>query len=57
MPISPICDKCHKELEEYGGILLSPPEEDGRVEKFHLCRNCYEKIKENLFEESSLSQL
>jgi len=29
---------------------LSPPEEDGRVEKFHLCRHCYEKIKENLFE-------
>ena len=50
MSINPICDKCHKELEEYGGILLSPPEEDGRVEKFHLCRHCYEKIKENLFE-------
>jgi hypothetical protein len=36
---------CGKELEELGGILLSPPNENGFVRKWHLCKPCYEKIE------------
>lgn len=45
MAIKPLCDKCKKELHEFGGILLSPPDEKGKVQKFHLCVECYEGIK------------
>jgi hypothetical protein len=44
MAIKPICDKCKKELDDFGGILFSPPDENNKVEKFHLCRACYEEI-------------
>jgi hypothetical protein len=47
MSIKPKCDKCGEELKEFGGILLSPPDIDRRVIKYHLCKNCYEEI-ENL---------
>ncbi len=43
MTIRPKCDKCKKELEEFGGILLSPPK-NNLVKKFHLCRKCYQAI-------------
>jgi len=36
MAIKPICDKCKKELVDFGAILLSPPDENGKVKKFHL---------------------
>ena len=39
--INPTCDKCKNELEEFGGIVLSPPDEKGKVFKFHLCKTCY----------------
>lgn len=42
--IKPICDKCKKELVEFGGILLSPPDIDNKVLKLHLCKLCYENI-------------
>ena len=38
--IKVVC-KCGKELTETGGLLLSPPDADGRVIKTHLCRECY----------------
>lgn len=41
--ISPVCDFCRKELEDFGGILFSPPE-NGLVRKLHLCRGCYAEI-------------
>lgn len=44
MPIKPICDKCKTELEAFGGLLFSFPDETGKVKKFHLCKSCYEKI-------------
>lgn len=44
MAIKPICDKCKKELTDFGGILLSPPDEENKARKFHLCKSCYEKI-------------
>ena len=42
--IKPLCDKCKKELLEFGAILLSPPNKDGTVKKLHLCVECYTKI-------------
>lgn len=44
MAIAPKCDKCKEELKDFGGILLSPPDEKNMVRKFHLCRKCYEGI-------------
>ena len=44
MPIKPICDKCKEELNEFGAILLSPPDKDKKVKKFHLCKKCYQEI-------------
>ena len=44
MSIKPVCDNCEKELKDFGGILLSPPEEGNTVKKFHLCKECYAKI-------------
>lgn len=44
MSISPKCDKCNKELVEFGGILLGPPNEEEMVDKKHLCTACYEGI-------------
>jgi len=38
--ISVTCSFCGKELNETGGILLSPPSDD-KVEKHHICRKCY----------------
>ena len=43
--IKPNCDKCKKELNEFGGILLSPPDNDRKVTKYHLCKKCYEEIE------------
>ena len=44
MSIKPICDKCKQELSDFGGILLSPPDEKGMVKKMHLCKGCYNEI-------------
>ncbi len=48
MPIKPTCDKCGEELQDFGGILLSPPDSKGMVKKFHLCIKCYEKMSAEL---------
>ncbi|MFH0928799.1 MAG: hypothetical protein V1818_00395 [Candidatus Aenigmatarchaeota archaeon] len=47
MAIKPICDKCGDELKEFGGILLSPPDDD-MVKKWHLCKSCCESIIDDL---------
>ena len=40
--ITPKCNICEKELNEFGAILLSPP--DGTsVNKYHICVFCYER--------------
>lgn len=44
MSIKPVCDKCKKELEEFGAVLFSPPDKENNVKKFHLCKECYQKI-------------
>lgn len=43
MAITPKCDMCGKELDEYGAILLSPPN-DNMSEKFHICKACYSQL-------------
>ena len=48
MSIQPICDRCKKELIVFGAILLSPPNKDGHCKKFHLCKKCYERIKDEI---------
>ena len=48
MAINPCCDKCKKELIEFGAILLSPPDKVGNVRKFHICKDCFEKIRAQL---------
>ncbi len=45
--ISPKCDICKKELDDYGGLLFSPPNSKGEVKKFHICSGCFGKLKEN----------
>ncbi len=42
--IKPICDSCNMELQEFGAILFSPQDSDNNVKKFHICRDCYQKI-------------
>ncbi len=44
MALSPKCDKCTDELVDFGGILLSPPNENDMVRKYHLCKSCYAEI-------------
>lgn len=44
MAIKPTCDKCKQELTEFGGILLSPPNELNQVTKYHLCIVCYKEL-------------
>ena len=48
MAIAPTCDKCGKELTQFGAILFSPPDEASTVKKFHLCVSCYEEIRATL---------
>jgi hypothetical protein len=48
MSINPKCDMCQKELYDYGAILLSPPDNKSRVDKFHICKDCYKKIQKEL---------
>jgi hypothetical protein len=48
MAIKPKCDKCGNELTFFGGIILSPPDLQNKVTKFHICRKCYEIILSQL---------
>jgi len=47
--ISVNCVRCGTELEQLGGILFSPPskneyEYEETVNKYHLCKRCFEVI-------------
>jgi hypothetical protein len=48
MAINPKCDSCKRELSEFGGILLSPPDDKDNVRKYHLCKSCYEETLDSL---------
>jgi hypothetical protein len=41
MAIAPKCSKCGEELTDYGAILLSPPDTESRVVKYHVCKKCF----------------
>jgi len=43
-----VCDICGKELEDFGALLFSPPDEKGNVKKEHICKECYSKLKEKM---------
>jgi hypothetical protein len=53
--IDPKCDvvDCGEPLNEFGAIVLSPPDPQGMVRKFHVCVSCYEKMELNLFDTRS----
>ena len=46
--IKPKCDVCSLELQDFGAILLSPPDISGKVDKYHICKDCYKKIKKKI---------
>ena len=47
MGIEPICIFCKKELNDFGAILISPPNEFDKVrDKIHVCQKCYIKMSE-----------
>lgn len=48
MSIKPTCDKCKQELVDFGAILLSPPDPENKVKKFHICKECYAEIEKKL---------
>ncbi len=48
MAIKPICDKCKQEITQFGALLFSPPDAGSRVDKFHLCVNCYAEILKDI---------
>ena len=36
------CKDCGQELKVPGAILLSPPDDEGKVLKEHICTDCYQ---------------
>jgi hypothetical protein len=48
MTINPTCDKCKKELDDFGALLFSPPDRESNVKKFHLCKDCYNSLVQKL---------
>ena len=49
--ITPNCDRCHQELQDFGALAFSPPQtlpDDcpaRDVEKYHLCATCWQEFK------------
>lgn len=41
--ITPICDKCGKEFEEFGALAFSPPKNDLCL-KYHICKTYWDKF-------------
>lgn len=36
---------CGKELDAFGGLVLSPPDSRNKVRKYHVCRSCFKLIE------------
>jgi len=51
--LSVLCQKCGNTLNAPGGLVFGPPVDDYKVEKFHLCEDCYELLSEWLYAEKS----
>lgn len=41
--ISPVCDKCKKELTDFGALAFSPPHH-GDCAKYHICKECWNEF-------------
>ena len=54
--IDPHCDRCGRELDEPGAILLGPPDAEQKVLKHHLCQECYEVIADRDLGRVSLTE-
>lgn len=39
--LKPICSGCGEYLDHPGALLFSPPDEDGKCDKLHVCRDCF----------------
>lgn len=45
-----ICDSCHSILSAPGALIVSPVNQDGGHDEFHLCKTCYEAAMHVIFE-------
>lgn len=44
------CDRCGSDLKELGALVFSPPiERFGMVKKYHLCKDCWERLEQEAF--------
>lgn len=50
--INPRCDMCFKELNDYGGLVFSPPDKKGMVKKKHICQVCYDQLTDFINEKA-----
>ena len=46
--MKPKCNICTEELKEFGAILLSPPDDEDLVKKYHICKKCFKKLEKRL---------
>lgn len=42
------CDRCSDRLTAPGGLLFSPPDDEGKVTKLHLCAGCFRTIEQEI---------
>ena len=40
-----VCDFCGEEMTDLGALLFSPPYQ-GMTWKYHMCKKCYKRMKE-----------
>lgn len=40
------CSMCKTELKKSGALIFSPPNLMNMVRKYHLCRECWDKVRE-----------
>ena len=43
-----IAEDCEGELKNKGAILISPPDNENKYRKYHICINCYNKLMETI---------
>lgn len=55
MAISPICNKCGKELKKFGELIFSPPNKKDIVKKYHICQDCFKKLEKSFKKKREIS--
>ena len=43
------CYVCGEELKKPGALLFSPPDKDGKCDKYHFCLKCFKALVEYFF--------